>query len=150
MSESCDSFDPSSGLLLVTGSNLRAEQGDRPIAYQLREQVLELSSPESREQRKHNIIVISDLWYLHCETLHRCPMISIGGPGVNAVSAHLLRVLPHSLLVDDQMVIQMDPDLNDQRVSIWGKDHQLTVDAVNLFIVRGYLDRFVQSVTAKI
>ena len=74
------------GLLIVTGSTLRAEQMDRPLAYHLKDviekQLVELSGDLQ-------IVVISDLWYLNSQSLQKIPTISVGGPGVNAVAANL-------------------------------------------------------------
>ncbi len=130
------------GLLIVTGSTLRAERADRPLAYQLRNHILERNGWHEMPEESRNIVVINDLWYLNCEPLHTVPTISVGGPGVNAVSAYLLDRLPRLLQVDDSILIQMDPEFSDKRVSIWGQNHALTVDALNLFIEKGFLERF--------
>ena len=78
------------GLLIVTGSTLRAEQVDRPLAYRLKESI---EGHLSKRESEHTVVVLSDLWYLNSEALQRLPVISVGGPGVNAVSAHLFERL---------------------------------------------------------
>jgi len=134
------------GVLLVTGATLRAEQVDRPLAYQLKTAIenrlaARLSAPK--------VVVLSDLWYLNAEALHKLPLISVGGPGVNAVSAHLFRRLPSVLVVDDRLLIQMDLNLDDLRASVWGANHELTVNALEIFTSRGYLDHFLDAVVAR-
>ena len=134
------------GLLVVTGSTLRAEQLDRPLAYQLKSTIEEVLGEQGVDC---TVLVLSDLWYLNGEALQRVPMVSIGGPGVNAVSANLFRRLSNVLVVDDTLLIQMDPGLRDLRASIWGMNHAATVDALELFVKRGYLERFLQAAMAR-
>ena len=105
------------GLLIVTGSNLRAEMADRPLAYDLQQRAQEFACEEGQELL---IAVISDLWYLNAEALQARPMIAVGGPGVNAVSANLYRRLPNVLVADNALAIQMDPHLQDLRAAVWG------------------------------
>ena len=119
------------GLLIVTGSNLRAEKADRPLAYRLKNTIEERLNGQEPTQK---VVVLSDLWYLNGETLQELPMISVGGPGVNAVSAYLYKQLSNALVVDDTLVIQMDVTFKDLRACVWGTNHELTVNALDLFI----------------
>jgi len=130
------------GLLIVTGSSVRAEDADRPLAYELKD-VIERRQDGDRYGRK--VVVLSDLWYLNSEQLHRMPLISIGGPKVNAVSSYLLSRLPNVLLVENRLVIQMDMHLRDLRSCVWGVNQELTANAVEIFISRDYLDRFLDA-----
>ncbi len=134
------------GLLIVTGSTLRAEQADRPLAYHLKE-VIEKQLEEHSSDLQ--IAVISDLWYLNSEALQKVPMISVGGPGVNAVAANLYEKLSKTLIVDERLVIQMDMHLQDLRASVWGTNNDLTVNAMELFIDRDHLNNFVSAVLAR-
>jgi len=135
------------GLLIITGSSPRAEQVDRPLAYRLRDCI---EKKLSEQDNDYKVVVLGDLWYLNCESLQRLPMISLGGPGVNAVAAHLYKRLANALVVDNTLLIQMDPHYQDLRVSIWGMDHQTTVEALELFVQNGYLERFLGAVTARL
>lgn len=134
------------GLLIVTGSTLRSEQADRPLAYKLKSSIEELIQSQDRD---FTIIVLSDLWYLNAEALQLLPTISVGGPSVNALAAHLYKRLANALVVDNTLLIQMDPHLRDLRASIWGMSHQTTVEALELFISKGYLTRFLDAATAR-
>ncbi len=128
-------------LLIVTGSSLRAEEVDRPLAYYLKDQI------ERRLAADHpaadlGVRVVADLRWLHDEPLQAWPTISVGGPGVNALARQWLEQLPLSLAVDDQYFIQMDPDLDDDlHVSLWGMDNPATQIAVSAFVQR-FLPRF--------
>jgi len=146
MSMNPDGYLSENSLLIVTGSTLRAEQADRPLAYRLKSAIEELLSQQSSEA---TVVVLSDLWYLNSEALQARPMISVGGPGVNAVSAHLYQRLHNALVIDNALTIQMDQQLLDLRAVIWGINHQTTVEALEIFIERGYLQRFLGAVLAR-
>lgn len=140
--------DPSfcdNGILIVTGSRLRAEQADRPLAYQLQEAIANRMEAADCQDGYCNVLVISDLWYLNSEPLHKIPTIALGGPGVNAASAHFFKSLPQALRVDDQFLIQMDLKDKDLRAAIWGFTHETTVNALRIFIGNGYLERFLNA-----
>ena len=126
-------------ILIVTGSNLKAETMDRPLAYRLKEAIDETGDPATG----HVGVVISDIWYLNTESLHERPAISVGGPGVNALSQYLWRRIPRALVVDGVLIIQQDVAYEDLRASIWGMDHETTIEAVETYITRGYLADFI-------
>ena len=85
--------------------------------------------------------MIADVRWLHDEALQALPTISVGGPGVNLLAHKWLEDLPVSLAVDEQYYIQMDPDLDEPRASIWGMDNATTQIAASAFVQR-YLPRF--------
>ncbi|MBC7834334.1 MAG: hypothetical protein H7Y88_04435 [Phycisphaerales bacterium] len=148
-------------ILIVTGAHLRSEVGDRPIAYGLRERMMRWIEgafgespagvggsvdPDGEEKSRPRVVVCSDLWYLNDSSLRGQPTVSIGGPGVNALSAYLTDKLPGVLVVDDVLMVQMDPKLEDLTVSVWGIDHDATVTAAEAFTER-YLDGFMEAAT---
>ena len=49
------------GVLIVTGSTLRAERADRPLAYKLKVAVEEYLEKQGRPRC---VVVLSDIWYL--------------------------------------------------------------------------------------
>ena len=97
------------GLLIITGSNLHAEQADRPLAYKLKQTIEDMYQDNELEIQ---VVVMSDIWYLNGEALHRLPMISIGCTGDNAVSACLFKDMASALVVDDVLMIQMELTLH--------------------------------------
>lgn len=145
------SYDTVAGLLLiVVGSHLHAEVADRPQAYRLRERI--------GAWVEHNAIdvdppvlpvVCSDIWYVKQESLQRRPTISIGGPKANALSAYFNDTLPPGVVRDERIAIQLDPEYTDLRVSIWGFDHEATVDALEYF-VRDYMDSYLRAVVTQV
>jgi hypothetical protein len=137
-------------LWIVTGVQLHAELGDRPLAYRVQEEVKKLlhallgETPEGGPPRLAPA-VISDVFYINNEALHARPASSIGGPGVNGLSALLVTELPTAASIEETLVVQMDLDGQDHRCAVWGMNHLDTVRAVELFISKGYLEAFVKA-----
>jgi hypothetical protein len=131
-------------ILIVTGATIRAEEMDRPLAYRLAEEVRSRLGSDSAWR----VLVISDVLYLNDKDLQRCPLIAIGGPGVNSLSGALYRELSSVLAVENVLIIQMDADLQDLRCCLWGMNHEHMVEALDLFCQRGYLDHFLAGVRA--
>jgi len=123
-------------LLIVTGSTLRAEEVDRPLAYYLKQQVERAQEEDEPEYGPFTVRVVADFRWLHEESLQALPTISLGGPGVNALAHRWLEELPVSLAVEEQYYIQMDPELEEPRVSVWGMDNATTQVAVSAFLKR--------------
>jgi hypothetical protein len=94
-------------------------------------------------------IVCSDVWYMNQEVLHSRPTISLGGPGVNALSAYYFDKLNTAVTRENQIFIQLDSEFIDLRVCIWGMDHDLTVDALELF-TRQHLDGYLRAVATQV
>ena len=138
-------------LLIVTGSTLRAEEMDRPLGYYLKQQIEELlrtapsDSPliQGHGPFDYQVRVVADFRWIHDEFLQGLPTISLGGPGVNALSHRWLEEVPISLAYNERYFIQMDPDITEPRVSIWGIDNATTQLAVSVFIDR-FLTRFLE------
>jgi hypothetical protein len=129
-------------MFVVVGATLRAEAMDRPLAYRLLDQVSERlrNRPDTLE-----CLVISDIWYLNSEPLQKRPAISLGGPGVNHLSGYLYRKLETVLSVDNVLLIQISMGEPAPRCCVWGMDHDSTVEALDTFVQKGYLDRFLEA-----
>ncbi len=127
-------------LLIVTGSTLRAEESDRPLAYYLQQKVAAAAADLDVTFRT---VVVADFRWMNDDPLQVLPTISLGGPGVNALAHKWFDEVPFSLAVDEQYCIQMDPDLDEPRVSIWGMDNSTTQIAVSVFVDR-FFPRFLE------
>lgn len=138
---------PAKLLLIATGSTLRAEDVDRPLAYYLKQRIEQAAAVGDSAPNPFRIRVIADFRWIHDEPLQTVPTISIGGPGVNALAHRWLEDVPISLAVDGQYYIQMDPDIDEPRASIWGMDNATTQIAVSVFIDR-FLPRFLEHCSA--
>jgi len=136
---------------IVVGIQLNAELGDRPLAYRVEGEIKSrlidrLGKPDPGAMPALAPVVISDVYYLNDAAAQARPAISIGGPGVNALSALLTDKLPTPVAIEDTLVVQMDLDFADNRCAVWGMTHLDTVRAVDLFIAKGYLDMFLDGV----
>lgn len=132
-------------LLIVTGSTLRAEEMDRPLGYYLKQRIEDSLSQAVTMGRQglddYLVRIVADFRWIHDEPLQNLPTISLGGPGVNALSHRWLEEVPVSLAFSERYFIQMDPDLAEPRASIWGMDNASTQIAVSVFVDR-FLPRF--------
>jgi len=137
-------------ILIVTGAHLIAEAGDRPVAYGLRQRMLDWLAARGQPETPGNtrVIVCSDLWYLNNDDLRARPTISVGGPAVNALSAYLGDKVPSAFAIEDVLVVQADLDFVDVVACCWGKDRAATAAAVEAFAER-YLDDFMDAATAE-
>jgi hypothetical protein len=139
---------PTRALLIVTGSTLRAEELDRPLAYYLKQRIEQYAAAHEANLGPLDVHVIADFRWIHDEPLQKLPTISVGGPAVNALAHRWLEEVPVSLAVDERYYLQMDPDLEESRASIWGMDNATTQIAVSVFIER-FLPRFLDHCAAE-
>ncbi len=142
-----EQIDTSSAILIVVGAHLRAEVTDRPLAYRLRERLLawldaeHASSPDAAPE----VIVCTDLWYLNADELRSRPTISVGPPGVNALTAYLADKVPSAFAIDNVLSVQLDTDFLDLTACCWGNEQSATASAIDAFCER-YLDRFMERI----
>lgn len=132
-------------IVIVTGSHLSAEVYDRPLAYKVREAIVRRLRDDEVDDAHLRVVVCSDVWYLNQDHLRSLPTISVGGPGVSALSAYLADRLPSVLAVDGVMIVQMDVSDGVAVASVWGVDASSTAAAVEAFEER-WLDAFLGSV----
>ena len=126
-------------VLIVVGTHPLCEYFDRPLAYILRDTVA----------RRHSDLelpglVISDVCYFNNPTLWTKPLISVGGPGVNALTAELRTKLFTDSISTPYMFIQHDIHEGGCNVALWGVDEVHTEKAVHLFIQSGLIDKFLR------
>src|SRR5260370_1787075 len=97
---------PAGLLLIVTGSTLRAEEVDRPLAYYLKQRIEQSLVDHEPPGGPIQVRVVADFRWIHDEALQALPTISIGGPGVNALAHRWLEEIPASLAVDARYYLQ--------------------------------------------
>ena len=136
-----DRVDPEKTIILVTGSNIVAEDRDRPLAYFLKTEIDKRGDDEALRG-----IVVSDLLYLFSDKLQSCATIVVGGPKVNILAQMLYRDLPLVITVEQAMFIHMDRTGRRNHVLIYGWDYETTHQAVRLFVDSGQLDNFLANV----
>jgi hypothetical protein len=122
-------------ILIVTGAHLKAEASDRPLAYGLRKRMCDWLARNAmpEDPQSPRVVVCSDVWYLNNEPLRSRPTVSIGGPGVNALSAYLGDKLPSAFAIENALLIQADLDFVDVVACCWGRDQDSTAAAVEAF-----------------
>ncbi|MDG3007645.1 hypothetical protein [Paludisphaera mucosa] len=131
-------------LLIVTGSTLRAEELDRPLAYYLKRRVEEaIAAAPDEDLSDYEVHVVADFRWLHDDALQAMATISLGGPGVNELAHRWLEEVPVALAVNERYFIQMDPELAEAHASVWGMDNATTQIAVSVFLDR-FLPRFLE------
>ena len=133
-------------VLIVTGAHLEAERRHRPLAYHLRERALAIldGGHASQPARDERVLVCSDIWYLNHPALRQRATLSIGGPEVNALTAHLADRLPSLFAIDGELLIQGEGSFDTPLACAWGATPEATAKAVALFESR-YLDDFLAS-----
>jgi hypothetical protein len=145
-------------IVIVTGIQLRAELGDRPLAYHVEREVREFLDVHLPKRQPGELpqlapVVVSDVFYLNNDAIQTRPTIAIGGPGMNALTATLVEELPTAVAIDETLVIQMHLDAGGddepQRCAVWGMNHLDTVRAVETFIAKGYLASFLNAVMTR-
>jgi hypothetical protein len=137
-------------ILIVTGAHLHAEVGDRPVAYSLRQRILDrLRDSGDGENARPQVVVCSDVWYLNNDPLRSRPTISVGGPGVNALTAFLADKLPSAFAIEDRLIVQADLEFQECVACCWGADIGSTAAAVDAFCER-YLDAFMEAAQSRL
>jgi hypothetical protein len=135
-------FDVSQTVMIVVGSSVPQEMADRPLAYRLKEAI----DKEGHETEWRKAIVVGDLAYEADAVIQGCPTIAIGGIAANSVSARLVKVLPTALAVQKKSFVQLDITFRDHRVLLWGIDPPATEAAVDLFMSKGYLEKYLKHI----
>jgi hypothetical protein len=99
----------------------------------------------NRRGRAHELrfsCVVTDMGLLEEDVYMRCPVISIGGPEANKVTARFADELPVVPSSTECGRIHHNIDKGITRVALWGTGSLETGEAVKSFIYSGLLDRF--------
>lgn len=129
-------IDRSETIVIVIGSDGRAEERDRPTASRLKEEI----DQRSDGQPFRRAVVVADTWYLGHEVLHRNPAIVVGGPGVNQLAVAWSQGTSLLWSQDRRSFLQADLDGEPKRVLLWGGDAEATMVAVQAFVSQGFLE----------
>jgi len=141
-------------ILIVVGAHLRAEMHERAAAYRLRDAVAAAvaarwSAARTEPGAPPDVVVVTDLWRLNDPLLAPLPQISIGHPGVNALSAFLADKVPPAFVIDGELAVQFDAAAPEAIAVCWGVDHAATCRAVDEFAGR-YLESFADAVVREL
>ena len=128
--------DTDETIVIVTGSTEAAESRDRPLAVWLRQEI----DRRGEGHTYRRAVIVGDAGYLANESLHQNPTIAIGGPGVNAVTHEFFSGLPTVFAEGERVYVQADFESEVKRAGLWGADARATSEAVDAFVVHGFLD----------
>jgi len=134
--------DTDDTVLIVTGIDVPAEMNDRPLAYRLKAEI----DRRGGGRPFRSGLVVSDAWFAQNRIFHLCPVVAVGGPGVNALAASLVNELPILVKREERVFVQGAWDGEQRRASLWGMDRAATADAVEVFLTEGYCDAFLTRV----
>jgi len=134
--------DTEETIILVTGTDIRAEERDRPLAYRLKEEIDRRGAGHAFRRA----VVVGDSWYLENRIFHLNPTIAIGGPGVNGVSQQFSDSLPTIWSQEERIFIQAEFEGDLKRASLWGLDRNATSAAVDAFVINGFLDELLTKI----
>jgi len=129
-------IDTDETVVIVTGSDIRAEERDRPTAYRLKQEI----DRRSDGQPFRRAVVVGDTWFLQNRIFHLNPTIAVGGPGVNGLAAELSQTVPVMWSQDQRAYVQAEFDGEPKRAILWGMDAEATMVAVQAFMSQGFLD----------
>lgn len=128
--------DTDETVVIVTGSDIRSEERDRPTAYRLKQEI----DQRSDGQVFRRAVVVGDAWYMQNRIFHLNPTIAVGGPGVNGVAAGFSQNVAVSWSQDQRAFVQTDFEAEPKRAVLWGADAESTMVAVQAFVSQGFLD----------
>ncbi len=129
-------IDTDETVVIVTGSDIRAEERDRPTAYRLKQEI----DRRSDGQPFRRAVVVGDVWYLDHRIFHLNPCVAVGGPGVNGLAAELTQQVPVVWTQDQRAFVQVDFEAEAKRAVLWGMDAEATMMAVQAFVSQGFLE----------
>jgi hypothetical protein len=134
--------DTEETIILVTGTDIRAEERDRPLAYRLKEEIDRRGAGHAFRRA----VVVGDVWFLVHRIFHLNPTIAVGGPGVNGVSQQFSEALPTVWSQEDRIFVQAEFESELKRASLWGMDMAATAAAVDAFVINGFLDELLTKI----
>ncbi|MCX5800581.1 MAG: toll/interleukin-1 receptor domain-containing protein [Candidatus Eisenbacteria bacterium] len=129
-------------ILIVVGAMILPQIHDGEDATELRNEINRKGSPEKMEFA----CVVTDVGLLAEQEFMRCPLIAIGGPVSNKLTADIVKALPRDPVSKERITVQHSMDQGDRRVALWGNLAHETTKAVNLFVSSGLLDRFLDMI----
>lgn len=131
-------IDNAETVVIVTAADLAPDAGDVQAAQRMKEEI-------DRRGAGHpyrRAVVVGDMSWFDTALFHASPTIAIGGPGVNAVSGRFSADLPTVWSNEERTFIQAELGDGQKRAALWGMDAAATTAAADAFIVRGWLDEF--------
>jgi hypothetical protein len=115
---------------------------DGMAAAKLREEINRRGRPDDFEFA----YIVTDTGLIQDKIFMQCPLIAVGGPEVNKITAEFMNELPQDSLSTESIKIQHGIDKCIKKVALWGEVAEETTSAVDIFISSGLLDRFLNMI----
>lgn len=115
-------------ILLVVGCNPIPELLDRPLAEVLRDGIDALGAPNPFRRG----IVLGDMYYLSDSSLWQYPVLSVGGPFVNALTAQISQSAGMHHVFGSLYWVRSHGE--PPRAAVWGQSSRGCYESVRQFI----------------
>jgi hypothetical protein len=137
-------------ILIIVGFTILPQIFNIPAAVKIMQEI-------NKRGRGHEFRwarIVTDAGLLRAKHFIRCPLIAIGGPKGNKVSALVKEELVLDPASFGDLSIRHNLDMKcleggSRRVALWGHTPEKTEEAVDLFISSGLLDRFLTMIWGK-
>lgn len=133
-------FVPPETVVIVTGTSIWAERGDRLSAYALKSEIDRRGFPPHR-----HAVVISDIAYRREEEAQRCPCIVVGNSSANHLTEAWKHELPLSSGDLPDVRIHHSFETRDGRVLLLGETAEDIFPAARAFVAQGLLSSFLDT-----
>lgn len=130
--------DRRASVLVVVGHRIRPQLSDAGPAVELRDAINRRGDPK----RLRQAFIVTDAGLLEEPKYMECPLISVGGPDSNKVTASITDELPDDDASTEDVRIQHGVSETRAQAALWGAATKGTAEAVRRFIESGRLDEF--------
>ena len=127
-------------VLVVVGAGVVPQIHDGVTASQLK---IELDARGDGDLKC--ALVVTDVGLLREPVFRQCPLICLGGPAANALTAELEGSVPSDPRSTTRVRVHHDLSNAGRQVLLWGTDAPATTAAVEQFLTSGLIERFVKN-----
>jgi hypothetical protein len=128
--------------LIVIGYKIMPQINDGVAAALLQNKINE----KGRNNELRFASIVTDRGLLENSKFMRCPLISLGGPNGNEITARLANELLMDPSSSEYIHIQHNIEKKIPQVLLWGSGNLETERAVDIFISSGLLEKFLNMV----
>jgi len=134
--------DRKDSVLIVIGDHASALFNDGFHAQRIRHKINGTGKPDPFRWAA----IVTDAALLRDERYLECPLISIGGPASNRITARLHEQVPRADVSRENIQVHHNIESGDRRMILWGPLASDTGEAVEYALVSDLLDRFLKMI----
>lgn len=127
-------------VLIAIGAEMDPQLHDHQPASKLMETI----NFKGRGRDFRRAVIVTDVALVKSPKYLDCPLITVGGPVANGITADVQRQLPFDSKSNSRLKLQHNIHVGDRRIAVWGSLSKDTADAVDLLISSGILDEFLR------